>query len=244
MLERIKQQVMTRYYNKQKELEEQMQGQICPKIRKKVLKNAEASNYCYALPAGQGVFQVQSREMQYIVDLTAKQCECRRWQLTGIPCNHAISCLRHERVPPESVLPDCYTTSAFKKAYGFNVWPCTDKSSWEKVNGPEIKPPIYEKKVGKPKNLEERLHMRFRENMAPSCQDMVLLSIACIAKLPIITVVDVHLRSKESALKRPKKLLQQQHNNKLRSIQMSLSISPHRLHFVLSINLNFVPTMP
>jgi hypothetical protein len=156
MLERIKQQLMTRYYSKQKELAEQMHGPICPKIRKKLLKNVEYSNYCYALPAGHGIFQVQSREMQYIVDVTAKQCECRRWQLTGIPCNHAISCLRHERVPPESVLPDCYTTNAFQRAYEFNIWPCTDKSNWEKINGAEIKPPVYEKKVGRPKKSRRK----------------------------------------------------------------------------------------
>ena len=70
--------------------------------------------------------------------------------LTGIPCNHAISCLRHERIPAESVLPACYSTEAFGSAYGFNIWPCRDQTLWEKMDGPEIKPPVYEKKVGRP----------------------------------------------------------------------------------------------
>jgi len=39
---------------------------------------------------------------------------------------------------------------AFKNVYGFNIWPCKDKSEWEKINGPEVKPPVYEKKVGRP----------------------------------------------------------------------------------------------
>ncbi|CAN6164305.1 unnamed protein product [Urochloa humidicola] len=150
MFERIKGQLMSRYYNKQKELEDQMQGPFCPKIRKKVLKNAEYANMCYALPAGQGIFQVQSKEFQYRVDIISKHCDCRRWDLTGIPCNHAISCLRHERISPESVLPNCYSTDAFRRAYGFNIWPCSDKSIWEKVDGPEVLPPVYEKKVGRP----------------------------------------------------------------------------------------------
>uniref|UniRef100_K3ZE85 MULE transposase domain-containing protein n=1 Tax=Setaria italica TaxID=4555 RepID=K3ZE85_SETIT len=51
MFERIKQQLMTRYYNKQKELAEQFVSNICSKIRKKVAKNAEFANVCYALPA-------------------------------------------------------------------------------------------------------------------------------------------------------------------------------------------------
>ena len=56
MLERIKCQLMTRHYNKQQELGKDIQGAFCPKIRKKVVKNAEFANMCFASPSGQGVF--------------------------------------------------------------------------------------------------------------------------------------------------------------------------------------------
>jgi len=69
---------MSRYYTKQKKLSEQFVGEVCPKIRKKVQKQADWSNLCYAMPSGQGVFQVQEREFQYIVDINAKICDCRR----------------------------------------------------------------------------------------------------------------------------------------------------------------------
>ncbi|CAO2143657.1 unnamed protein product [Urochloa humidicola] len=151
MLQRIKGQLMTRHYTKQKELAEKWQGMdICPKIRNKVAKNAEWANTCYVLPAGQGIFQVLDREHQYNVDINAKHCDCRRWDLTGIPCSHAISCLRHERIPQESVLPYCYSIEAFLKAYESNIWPCNDNNKWVNVGGPEVRPPIYEKRVGRP----------------------------------------------------------------------------------------------
>jgi hypothetical protein len=156
MFERIKDQLMTRYYSKQKELAEQFQGPFCPKIRKKVLKNSEAANLCYVLPAGQGVFQVQHRDFQFRVDILAKTCDCRRWQLTGIPWRISLSCLRHERIPAESTLPNCYSTEAFNRAYGFNIWPCSDRSQWEKVNGTDIQPPKYEKKAGRPKKSRRK----------------------------------------------------------------------------------------
>lgn len=151
MLQRIKSQLMTRHYNKQQEVAEKWQDlEVCPKIRKKVAKNAEYANTCYVLPAGQGIFQVQDRHNQYNVDIYGKHCDCRRWDLIGIPCSHAISCLRHERIPQESVLPHCYSIQAFKEAYGFNIWPCNDKRKWVEVGGPEILPPVYEKRVGRP----------------------------------------------------------------------------------------------
>ena len=61
MPQRVKQQLMTRYFSKQKEYEGFV-GTICPKIRKKVAKNAEFANVCYALLAGQGIFQVHERD--------------------------------------------------------------------------------------------------------------------------------------------------------------------------------------
>ena len=61
MLERIKSQLMTRFYNKQVEVAEKFSGPVCPKIRKKLLKNADYANVCYVLPAGHGIFQVQSK---------------------------------------------------------------------------------------------------------------------------------------------------------------------------------------
>lgn len=150
MLERIKCQLMTRHYNKQQDLGKDIQGAFCPKIRKKLAKNAEFENMCFASPSRHGVFQVQIKDYQHIVDINARTCDCRRWQLTGVPCWHAISCLRSERIQPQSVLAICYSLEAYKNSYGFNIWPCKDKSEWEKVNGPEVKPPVYVKKAGRP----------------------------------------------------------------------------------------------
>ena len=76
-----------------------------------------------------------------------------------MPCCHAIACLRHERIQPESVLPGCYSVDTFKNAYQFSIWPCRDKSEWEHVNGPTVSPPVYEKKVGRPpKSRKKQQH--------------------------------------------------------------------------------------
>jgi len=165
MFEKIKCQLMTRIVNKQNEMNDKFQGPLCPKIRKKILRRSEWANLCYALPAGHGVFQVNERDNQYIVELATKHCDCRRWDLTGIPCNHAIAALRHEKIPAESVVPACYSVDSFNKAYEFNIWPCRDQREWEHVNGPQVGPPVYEKKVGRPKKIGGSNVMKFRAKM-------------------------------------------------------------------------------
>ncbi|WVZ66010.1 hypothetical protein U9M48_015289 [Paspalum notatum var. saurae] len=165
MFQHIKNQLMTRHFNKQKELLN-FQGQFCPKIRKKVAKNAEWATTCFPLPSGQGVFQVQVKDYQHIVDISAQTCDCRRWQLTGVPCGHAIACLRHERIMPESVLAPCYSLEAFQKAYAFNIWPCKDQSEWERVGG-QVLPPSYEKKVGRPPKSRKKQPQEIKGKHGP-----------------------------------------------------------------------------
>jgi hypothetical protein len=94
---------------------------ICPKVWKMLARHAEMSNTCYALPSGNGIFEVHDREWNYVVDLNGRHCECR-WDLTGIPCSHAISCLRHERILEDSMLPACYSIEAFKNAYNYSIF--------------------------------------------------------------------------------------------------------------------------
>uniref|UniRef100_K3YET2 SWIM-type domain-containing protein n=1 Tax=Setaria italica TaxID=4555 RepID=K3YET2_SETIT len=101
-------------------------------------------------------FQVLDRDFQYIVNIINKECECRKCNLTGIPCQHAISCLRYERIPPESMLHDCYTLKAINKTYETNIMPCRDKSTCDHVDGPEVRAPIYEKKVGRPRRCRRK----------------------------------------------------------------------------------------
>ena len=35
--------------------------------------------------------------------------------------------------------------------------PCNDKSTWENIGGPPVKPPVYEKKVGRPPKARRKV---------------------------------------------------------------------------------------
>ena len=93
MIDKIKTQLMVRFYNKRKEAEN-WPGSICPKIRKRVEKNIELSATCMVSGAGDGIFQVDNKNRTYIVDIKEESCTCKRWDLSGVPCHHAIACCR------------------------------------------------------------------------------------------------------------------------------------------------------
>jgi hypothetical protein len=152
MLETIFYKILQRIETKQRESQKWTE-RICPKIKKKLDKYFEWSNECRVTPASNYLYAVSSHEFEqdYSVDFNTRTCSCKRWQLSGIPCHHAIACCRKDRINPENLVHSCYTVDSYNKAYSFNLAPLRGRVFWEKVNGPKIHPPLYTKVMGRPK---------------------------------------------------------------------------------------------
>ena len=157
MLENIFYKIMHRMMSKQREAVEKWTGNtVCPKILKKLEKNTEYAANCHVSGAGQELFRVQSGNSSYTVDLCLHTCDCKRWQLSGVPCGHAIACSREERIDPQTLVHDCYTVQTYLKAYGYTLVPLRDPKQWEKVNGERVYPPVFTKQVGRPKKNRKK----------------------------------------------------------------------------------------
>ena len=164
MLENIFYKLLHRIVTKQEEAKK-WSGMICPKIKKKLDKITEFAAGCNVLCAGGGIFHVTSGELEkeYIVDLKGRTCDCNRWQLSGIPCHHAIACCRAERIDAEQLVHSCYTIETYNAAYGYNMVPLRARVHWAKQNGVQIHPPLYTKVMGRPKKIGERRQKRKRK---------------------------------------------------------------------------------
>ena len=151
MFQKIHSQLMHRHHTKRQEASAKWSGYITPKIRDKLKKNADLAAFSEISPSGYGVFGVTAFGKDYVVELNMRACSCRRWQLTGIPCSHAIACLNAYRIKPESVVSNCYTLKTYMAAYGGQIFPLRDKDEWEPVEAEPILPPLYEKCAGRRK---------------------------------------------------------------------------------------------
>ncbi|XP_022865606.1 uncharacterized protein LOC111385451 [Olea europaea var. sylvestris] len=82
-------------------------GRLCPKIRKKLNKNADRSREC-TLHLSDGLkWQVDCSSGTYVVNLLERSCVRREWELIGIPCMHAIAVIRECRNDPEECVDSC-----------------------------------------------------------------------------------------------------------------------------------------
>jgi hypothetical protein len=128
MLENLFYKMVHRIVGKNKEAQT-WPGRICPKIKKKLDKFTEWSAKCPVKNAGGGLFKAASSEYEggYCVDLKGKTCDCKRWQLTCIPCHHAIACCKEDMIDPKRLVHSCYTIETHKKAYAYTLAPLRAK---------------------------------------------------------------------------------------------------------------------
>ncbi|KAL2898965.1 hypothetical protein RDABS01_024047 [Bienertia sinuspersici] len=81
-----------RLVNKRKEIEK-WSSVLCPKIQARFEKEKEKAAMCDVLPSSESLFNVRYYLDQLNVDLVARSCSCRKWNMVGIPCCHAIACI-------------------------------------------------------------------------------------------------------------------------------------------------------
>ncbi|WOL05714.1 hypothetical protein Cni_G14443 [Canna indica] len=114
MLEDIRRMLMARMQSK-RELMLKSNDTICPTIRKKLEKNKKERKDCHVTPAGNMIFEVQSFDKSNVVNLVNRICSCRCWDINGIPCKHAISCILWLKEELEHYVHDYYKKDTYLK---------------------------------------------------------------------------------------------------------------------------------
>ncbi|CAL2274389.1 unnamed protein product [Prunus armeniaca] len=120
-------------------------------------KNKLGSSQCIPRLASEKLYQVSHiYGEEFVVDLRAKTCFCRRWNLCGIPCPHAISTIFQRCENPIAYVDDYYKLETYMKAYEPVIHPIPSMDQWSKCGLPPIKPPFYKQQLGRPKRVRTK----------------------------------------------------------------------------------------
>lgn len=129
----------------------------CPKILKKLEKCKQLSWQYNTIWSGGSQYQVLGPDGQFVVDKNMGNCTCRKWQLTGIPCSHAISVIYYNKEKPEDFIDACYKVSKFLEIYEHTLNPTQDRKCWPiSDQGPMIPPIEVNKRRGRKTLLRRR----------------------------------------------------------------------------------------
>ncbi|KAK4484268.1 hypothetical protein RD792_011494 [Penstemon davidsonii] len=118
-LEWIGQHIMVRFQQLRDKAKKKWEGQrICPRIMKILEKRMKSSVNCIPLKSNDWHFEIHCSEgEQCIADLRKHTCSCRSWDLSGIPCNHAMSAISFMVHNPLDYVNPCYSVETFHMAY-------------------------------------------------------------------------------------------------------------------------------
>ena len=157
LMDKIRQMIMERM-SVRKRLAVKLTGTILPSVMKSLYARSRDLGYkLYSAHSHLGEIGGTGRDLKtwrHTVDLNTRECSCRQWQVTGIPCTHAIFLVISRRgLELEQFVDDCYSVATFKKAYAGHVVPMTDKSQWAKINvGFKLYPPLLKRSAGRPRS--------------------------------------------------------------------------------------------
>ena len=102
----------------------------------------------------------EKREWKYVVHLERMTCSCRQWQITGVPCVHAlffITSLSGRAREIDQYVHDYYSVARFNATYVDNVPAIESKHQWDFVDpGFVLQPPVQGRAPGRPRKVRIR----------------------------------------------------------------------------------------
>lgn len=143
MLEWMMSYVMTRHQkNRDLARSSWRNEKLCPKITKIIQKHMENFRQCFPRKSNDRFYQVKEPAGgQYTVDLLESTCGCRQWDVSGIPCVHALRAIGAQDYSVEDFVHRCYKVDTYKDVYSTAVMPINGRKLWKKSPLPPPLPP-------------------------------------------------------------------------------------------------------
>uniref|UniRef100_A0A2N9EY34 SWIM-type domain-containing protein n=1 Tax=Fagus sylvatica TaxID=28930 RepID=A0A2N9EY34_FAGSY len=132
-----------------------MSEKLCPKIQVKVEKAEIKTSECLLMYSGEGKYEVDYRQQKFVVNLREKTCGCKKWDITGIPCHHAISAILHQGSKIEDYVDHCYTIEKYKKSYEPIIHPVPSMEQWTRTQYDPVDPPLERCHPGRLKKMRK-----------------------------------------------------------------------------------------
>ncbi|CAN6218016.1 unnamed protein product, partial [Urochloa humidicola] len=154
LMDTIRQKILIKW-NHRRKVARNMQGKILEHIVNK-LKEQSRKLDIDVITSSDGIAEVVSKGgsgFRFVVNLDERTCSCRAWDVSGIPCRHAIAFITSiSREKLEDHVDHYFSVEKFMKAYEGKVPSLPDKSMWPKSNhGFFMHPPLLKSTAGRRK---------------------------------------------------------------------------------------------
>ncbi|KAL5764821.1 hypothetical protein ACOSQ2_017415 [Xanthoceras sorbifolium] len=161
LLEHIRRIVMKRFQER-KEQCARWNCELSPIVNAKIIKVSIKSRLLKMLSAGNGEYELLGETRAYAAKLNLHSCECGVWQVSGVPCSHALAGISHymqfstlNDVVADFVHPSL-TKTTFLRTYESMIHPVPDLCMWPIISTTPVIPPPIKTLPGKPRVAKRR----------------------------------------------------------------------------------------
>ncbi|KAF7140647.1 hypothetical protein RHSIM_Rhsim06G0119600 [Rhododendron simsii] len=155
MLEGIRCKVMSRIQTRHQKGVAWTHG-ITANIKKLLIKVGREARHCKAKYCGGTEYDVMDNGVRHLVDLGRIECVCRQWEISGIPCKHAMAAIMKDRKNVEDFVHSYYSKEMYLRAHGSMIHPILDHSMWTIVPGDPLDSPPLRRLSGRPRKARKR----------------------------------------------------------------------------------------
>ena len=177
-MDKLRQMLMSKW-NKRSKIGRKLQGLILPHIIKELNEQSREVNLEVkeCLEEIVEVTAMGGSGFWFIVNLQERTCSCRQWQVSRIPCKHALAFITSlSDAPIENYVDLYYSVDKFRVAYNQVIHAMPDKSQWPKSNHEFFMHPLLLTPVaGRPKTKRHKgtddKKKRKGQHQCPICMD-------------------------------------------------------------------------
>ena len=76
-----------------------------------------------------------------VVNLECRSCSCRRWEVMGIPCSHAMATMKVQNIDPYDYCEHWYQTPMYQMTYSEVLHVTSDRKQWSHTLANAFFPP-------------------------------------------------------------------------------------------------------
>ncbi|KAE8790094.1 hypothetical protein D1007_35609 [Hordeum vulgare] len=143
-------------YQSIKEKIESSRWKITPTYMENLEESKKYSRHCTAYMAGPGIWQATSGEETYYVNLEKWTCDCKKWDLTIVPCNHAVCATTRLKLQREDFVHDFFKKPLYKETYKHIVYPLPGPEFWPRTPTQDMDPPVFKEKKGRKQTVRRK----------------------------------------------------------------------------------------
>ncbi|KAL5754592.1 hypothetical protein ACOSP7_022812 [Xanthoceras sorbifolium] len=129
-----------------------------PKVAAKIAERQNQKRFVTVFCASEHKYECREGQKYFIVNLRTWSCDYGLWDLSGVPCKHAMAVITRMRLNCKDFVHKYLTTESYLKTYNYAIHPVLDEFKWPEVDCQNVLPPVEKVTQGRPKKNRKRDH--------------------------------------------------------------------------------------